>query len=89
MLSAQTAVPRAKKGQTKIRLEVRSASPEQFDGDFNAEKEWHKHVPTLWDVMQLCPAQALTSHASPVGPNRAVSYVTRWSFFRDQGFSQI
>ena len=47
-------------GQTKIRLEVRSASPDQFDGDFNTEKEWHKHMPTPWDVMQLSPAQALT-----------------------------
>ena len=40
-------------GQTKIRLELRSASPDQFDGDFNTEKEWYKHVPTPWDVMQL------------------------------------
>ena len=45
-------------GQTKVRLEVRSASPEQYEGDFNAEKEWHKHMPTPWDVMQLSPAQA-------------------------------
>ena len=46
-------------GQTEIRLEVRSASP-QFDGDFNAEKEWQKRTPTPWDVMQLSPVQALT-----------------------------
>ena len=47
-------------GQTKIRLEVRSASPEQYAGDFNTEKEWHQHMPTPWDVMQLNPAEALT-----------------------------
>ena len=47
-------------GQTKIHLEVRSASPEQYAGDFNTEKEWHQHMPTPWDVMQLNPAEALT-----------------------------
>ena len=60
-------------GQTKIRLEVRSASPEQFDGDFNAEKEWHKHMPTPWDVMQLSPAQALTISCQSCGVQIAPS----------------
>ena len=59
-------------GQTKIGLEVRSASPEQFDGDFNAEK-WHKHVPTPWDVMQLSPAQALTISCQSCGVQIAPS----------------
>ena len=54
-------------GQTKVRLEVRSASPEQYEGDFNAEKEWHKHMPTPWDVMQLNPAQALTISCQSCG----------------------
>ena len=54
-------------GQTKVRLEVRSASPEQYGGDFNAEKEWHKHMPTPWDVMQLSPAQALTISCQSCG----------------------
>ena len=53
-------------GQTKVRLEVRSASPEQYEGDFN-EKEWHKYMPTPWDVMQLCPAQALTISCQSCG----------------------
>ena len=60
-------------GQTKIRLEVRSASPEQFDGDFNTEKEWHKHMPTPWDVMQLSPAQALTISCQSCGVQIAPS----------------
>ena len=54
-------------GQTKVRLEVRSASPEQYEGDFNTEKEWHKYMPTQWDVMQLSPAQALTLSCQSCG----------------------
>ena len=54
-------------GQTKIRLEVRSASPEQYAGDFNTEKEWHQHMPTPWDVMQLNPAEALTISSQSCG----------------------
>ena len=54
-------------GQTKIRLEVRSASPEQYAGDFNTEKEWHQHMPTPWDVMQLNPAEALTISCQSCG----------------------
>ena len=60
-------------GQTKIRLEVRSASPEQFGGDFNTEKEWHQHMPTPWDVMQLNPAQALTISCQSCGVQIAPS----------------
>ena len=60
-------------GQTKIRLEVCSASPDQFDGDFNTEKEWHKHMPTPWDVMQLGPAQALTISCQSCGVQIAPS----------------
>ena len=60
-------------GQTKVRLEVRSASPEQYEGDFNAEKEWHKHMPTPWDVMQLSPAQALTISCQSCGVQIASS----------------
>ena len=60
-------------GQTKVRLEVRSASPEQYGGDFNAEKEWHKHMPTPWDVMQLSPAQALTISCQSCGVQIASS----------------
>ena len=60
-------------GQTKIRLEVRSANPDQYDGDFNAEKEWHKHMPTPWDVMQLSPAQALTISCQSCGVQIAPS----------------
>ena len=54
-------------GQTKVRLEVRSASPEQYEGDFNTEKEWHQYMPTPWDVMQLSPAQALTISCKSCG----------------------
>ena len=54
-------------GQTKVRLEVRSASPEQYEGDFNTEKEWHQYMPTPWDVMQLSPAQALTISCQSCG----------------------
>ena len=60
-------------GQTKIRLEVRSASPEQYAGDFNAEKEWHQHMPTPWDVMQLNPAEALTISCQSCGVQIAPS----------------
>ena len=60
-------------GQTKIRLEIRSASPDQFDGDFNTEKEWHQHMPTPWDVMQLSPAQALTISCQSCGVQIAPS----------------
>ena len=60
-------------GQIKIRLEVRSASPEQYDGDFNTEKEWHQHMPTPWDVMQLNPAQALTISCQSCGVQIAPS----------------
>ena len=60
-------------GQTKVRLEVRSASPEQYGDDFNAEKEWHKHMPTPWDVMQLSPAQALTISCQSCGVQIASS----------------
>ena len=41
-------------GQTKVRLEV-------------TEKEWHKYMPTQWDVMQLSPAQALTLSCQSCG----------------------
>ena len=58
--------------QTKVR-EVRSASPEQYEGDFNVEKEWHKHMPTPWDVMQLSPAQALTISCQSCGVQIASS----------------
>ena len=54
-------------GQTKIRLEVRSASPEQQAGDFNTKKEWHQHMPTPWDVMQLNPAEAFTISCQSCG----------------------
>ena len=54
-------------GQTKVRLEVRSASEKQYEGDFNTEKEWHKCMPTQWDVMQLSPAQALTLSCQSCG----------------------
>ena len=54
-------------GQTKVRLEVRSASPEQYGGDFNTEKEWHKYMPTQWDVMQLSPAKAFTLSCQSCG----------------------
>ena len=47
--------------------------PAQFDGDFNAEKEWHKHMPTPWDVMQLSPAQALTISCQSCGVQIAPS----------------
>ena len=54
-------------GQTKIRLEVRSASPEQHAGDFNTEKEWHQHVPTPWDIYAANPAEALTISCQSCG----------------------
>ena len=54
-------------GQTKVRLEVRSASLEQYKGDFNTEKEWHQCMPTPWDVRQLSPAQALTISCQSCG----------------------
>ena len=54
-------------GQTNIRMEIRSASKEQYNGDFNPEKEWHQHTPTPWDVMHLSPAQALTLSCQACG----------------------
>ena len=52
------------------------ANPTQFDGDFNAEKEWYKHMSTPWDVMQLSPAQALTISCQSCGVEIAPSDAT-------------
>jgi len=54
-------------GQTKVRLEVKSATREQYQGDFSPEKEWHLHLPTPWDVMMLDPAKVLTLSSQACG----------------------
>ena len=45
----------------------------EYEGDFNGEKEWHQHMPTPWDVMQLSPAQALTISCQSCGVQIASS----------------
>ena len=70
-----TTSSRASFGQTKIRLEVRSASPEQFDGDFNTERSGTNMCPRHGMSCSLIQRKRLPSHASPV-----VSKLHRASF---------
>ena len=65
-------------GQTKVRLEVRSASPEQYEGDFNTERNGISICPRHGMLCSLAQHKPSPSHASHVGSRlRQVTCATR------------
>ena len=60
-------------GRTKLRIEVRSAAPEQFANDFDPEQDWNEHIPSQWDVMRLSPAEAINLSYRSCGPQHSES----------------
>ena len=62
-------------GRTKLRIEVRSAAPEQFADNFDPEQDWNAHIPSQWDVMRLSPAEAINLAYRSCGPQHSESAI--------------